>query len=240
MDYEVVAANIRASYREVSPKYRSDDEVEVTTENHRHLSRILNEISSSFQRPIAVLDAGCGTGRYFHCLQNVEQLVGIDVSPEMLKAAEFPVREQQVTARKIELICENVYLASFPPASFDFVYSLGMFGNGCPVTLQMLNRFHEWLRPGGRLFFNAVDVATIPFKYRVRKRLRRLVYPILPQSLKTTLDERQRWLPFFGMTRKELQKLMRETRFGQYAVSSHVCNSPLWRGVLLECSATKE
>ena len=50
MDYEVVAANIRASYREVSPKYRSDDEVEVTTENHRHLSRILNEISSSFQR----------------------------------------------------------------------------------------------------------------------------------------------------------------------------------------------
>src|SRR5437867_2451402 len=115
MDYELVAANLRASYREVNPKYRQDDEIEVTTENHRHYSHILRGISSSFARPITVLDVGCGTGRYFHCLKNVEQLVGIDVSPDMLRAAESPVRESEITAEEIQLICENIFLASFPP-----------------------------------------------------------------------------------------------------------------------------
>src|SRR5258706_7119866 len=116
MDYELVAANVRASYREVSPKYRQDDEVEVTTENHQHYSSILRHISSSFDRAIGVLDVGCGTGRYFHCVRQVEQLVGIDVSPDMLKAAESPVREAEITAEEIQMICDNGILHSFPRA----------------------------------------------------------------------------------------------------------------------------
>ncbi len=36
---------------------------------------------------IDVLDAGCGTGRHFHCLQHVRLLVGVDISAEMLRAA---------------------------------------------------------------------------------------------------------------------------------------------------------
>lgn len=239
MDYEVVGANIRASYREVTPKYRSDDEIEVTTDNHQRLSRLLGGISGSFNRPISALDVGCGTGRYFHCLRNVQQLVGIDVSPDMLRAAEEPVREDEITVEEIQLICENVYLASFPAGSFDFIYSLGMFGNGCPVTVDICERFYDWLKPGGRLFFNAVDLATLPLKYRIRKRLRRLLYPVLPRKTKRQIDERQQWLPFFGMTRKELQKVMRKSAFQQVAVSTHLCTSPLWNGVLLECSATK-
>jgi SAM-dependent methyltransferase len=239
MDYEVVAANVRASYREVSPKYRSDDEIEVTTENHRRLSALLGEVSTSFNRPISVLDAGCGTGRYFHCLRNVQELVGIDISPEMLEAAQSPVRESEVSAGEIQLICENIYLASFPAASFDFIYSLGMFGHGCPVTLDLCERFYEWLKPNGRLFFNVVDLATLSFPYRIRKRLRPIVYPLLPPGLKRRLDERQSWLPFFGMTGKELRRLMAKSSFAQCAVSSHACQSSLWRGALVECSATR-
>src|SRR3954453_15481500 len=102
MDYDLAAENIRASYREVTPKYREDDEIEVKTENHQHLERTLGEISSSFGRPIVVLDAGCGTGRYFHCIRNVQRLVGIDVSPDMLKAAESPVRASQIDTSDIE------------------------------------------------------------------------------------------------------------------------------------------
>src|ERR1041385_9228822 len=92
MNYEEVGANIRAVYRDVCPRYREDDEVEVTTENHRHYCEMLREITTSFDRPISVLDVGCGTGRYFHCLKNVDLLIGLDISPEMLKAAESPVR----------------------------------------------------------------------------------------------------------------------------------------------------
>jgi SAM-dependent methyltransferase len=109
--------------------------IEVTTPRHRHLHGILREISTSFGQPISVLDAGCGTGRYFHCLENVALLVGMDLSPEMLAAARHPVRRDSVAARRVQLLCQNICRACFPAGTFDFVYSLGMFGNGCPVTL---------------------------------------------------------------------------------------------------------
>ena len=239
MDYELVAANVRASYREVTPKYRQDDEIEVTTENHKHYSSILRDISSSFDRPIDVLDVGCGTGRYFHCLQKVEQLVGIDVSPDMLKAAESPVREAEISAEEIQLICDNIFLTCFPPGSFDFIYSVGMFGYGCPVTLELCNRFCDWLKPDGRLFFSVLDFATLTRRRRIRKRAGRILYHLVPSRIKKQLDHRDHWLPFCGVTRKELQTLMRQSAFRRFAISSHICDSSLWRGALLECSATK-
>src|SRR5262245_31570719 len=133
MDYALVEQNIRAAYRNVSHKYRQDDEAEVMTENHRRLADTLHQISLSFGRPISVLDAGCGTGRYFHCLKNVDLLVGVDLCPEMLEAARDPVRHDWVEAKSIRLLCENIYQASFPRETFDFIYSLGMFGNGSPL-----------------------------------------------------------------------------------------------------------
>jgi SAM-dependent methyltransferase len=239
MDYDLAAENIRASYREVTPKYRQDDEVEVTTENHLHLSRILGDISSSFDQPIVVLDAGCGTGRYFHCLQNVRRIVGLDVSPDMLKAAEQPVLQSEIKTTDIQLVCGNIFKASFPSTSFDFIYSLGMFGHGCPVTLEIINQFYDWLKPGGRLFFNVVDFATLPPRVRLKKRIRKVIYAALPQTLQRRLDERQRWLPFSALTRRELQRVMQQSHFRHAAISSHRCHSPLWRGLQLECSAIK-
>src|SRR3954452_23107439 len=96
IDFEGVGENVKASYREVAAKYRRDDEIEVTTEHHRHLRGILTTVSSSFGRPINVLDVGCGTGRYFYCLKNAHSLLGLDLSEEMLKIAEHPVREGDI------------------------------------------------------------------------------------------------------------------------------------------------
>src|ERR1700743_2616180 len=87
-DFKRLGESIRASYKTVATQYRSDDEIEITTEHHRRLSGVLSELTSSFGKPITVLDVGCGTGRYFHCLHNVKQLVGVDVCDEMLKIAE--------------------------------------------------------------------------------------------------------------------------------------------------------
>src|SRR5437868_160758 len=78
-DYHDVAERVRAGYEEIAPRYRSDDEIEVTSANHRRLESILTLISSSFRHPIRALDVGCGTGRYFHCLRNTERLVGMDI-----------------------------------------------------------------------------------------------------------------------------------------------------------------
>ncbi len=230
---------LKLAYARAAAGYRRDDEIEVTTGHHRHLKELLGAISASFGRPISVLEAGCGTGRYFYCLKNVARLTGIDVSPAMLGIAAHPVREDQVSAGTIELKCENVHLARIPAGSFDMIYSLGMFGNGCPVTVDLCGKFYDWLAPGGKLFFDAVDTATLPLARRVRRKIRGGIYPLLPRRWKELLDRRYGRTPMFDLGRRDLERIMRATRFSNITVSSQVCDSPLWRGVHLECYAVK-
>jgi SAM-dependent methyltransferase len=239
MDYQAVEEVVKTGYRQAAPRYRRDDEIEVTTKNHRHLSRILQDTCLSFARPIRVLDVGCGTGRYFHCLANVESLTGIDISEEMLAAAKKPVHSDSITVKQIELARANAYLCNFAPASFDFIYSLGMFGHGCPVSVEICNKFHSWLKPGGKLFFNTVDTSGLPLLYRFRRRVRKLLYPVLPAKLKAQLDERDRRWPFFSLTKSQLAAVLARTEFTQRTITSHRCESPLWKGRHLECLATK-
>ncbi len=240
VNYARVEETIKASYRLATAQYRRDDEIEVTTPNHDRLARRLSEVCRSFSHPTTVLDVGCGTGRYFHCLTNVELLVGMDISDDMLTAARRPVFENQLTARSIELMRGNAYLAEFPPATFDFIYSLGMFGHGCPVNGDILSRFHQWLRPGGKLFFNTVDFAGLPSCHRVKRRVRNLLFPWLTSELQRKLKEREQRAPFFALTEQELTAIVSGSRFAEYSISSHRCESPLWRGQHLECLARKK
>jgi len=239
MNYHEVEERIKAGYREVTAQYRLDDEVEVQSENHRRLAGTLKRLCRLFPYPIAVLDVGCGTGRYFHCLENVSHLTGIDISEQMLAAAANPVRQQEITVTETVLSRENAYLVSFPADSFDLIYSLGMFGHGCPVTVQITNRFCEWLKPGGILFFDIVDFDGLPWWYRTRRRARGCLYPLLPRTFKRMLDRREERSPFFGLTKGQLEEILGETRLDDFTVNSHECKSPLWTGRHLECLATK-
>jgi ubiquinone/menaquinone biosynthesis C-methylase UbiE len=74
MDIQKAEVALQASYASGAAQYRVDDEIEVRTPHHKRLARKLAEITSSFARPVSVLDVGCGTGRYFYCLQKVEPL----------------------------------------------------------------------------------------------------------------------------------------------------------------------
>ncbi len=239
MNYEAVEEVIKAGYREVSSQYRHDDEIEVTTANHQRICATLQRICASFTHPIKVLDVGCGTGRYFHCLTNVEDLTGMDISDDMLRAAENPVRQDLISTKAIRRIRGNIYLTSFEPRSFHFIYSLGMFGNGCPVTMEVCNKFHDWLAPGGKLYFNTVDFAGLPLLYRARRQARHIVYPMLSRRLQGVLDERESRQPSFSMRKDELEDVIRKTKFSAFQVTSHVCESPLWTGRHLECIANK-
>jgi SAM-dependent methyltransferase len=241
VNYTAVEEVIKADYRQVTPKYRADDEIEVTTENHRRLNSTLQNICESFPRPIAVLDAGCGTGRYFHCLTNVEELIGVDISDEMLQAAENPVRQERITARNVRLLRANVHLVQFARESFHFIYSLGMFGNGCPLTVELCNRFYHWLLPGGKLFFNVIDYQGLPLSYRLLKRVRRGIYGLMTRRWQRILDEREARHPFFNASKSQLEDLLCGTEFREFAVASRACKSPLSINVSrhLECVATK-
>jgi SAM-dependent methyltransferase len=239
IDYAAVGEKIRADYRSATAQYRRDDELEVTTPNHRRLGAVLQQLCRSFPQPIRVLEAGCGTGRYFHCLRNVLHLTGIDISEDMLAAAKDPVLKGHVTVPTVELVQGNIFLASFPSGSFDFIYSLGMFGHGCPVTAELCNRFYDWLSPRGQLLFNVVDFKGLPWAYRARRLLRTGFYPLLPLRLRRALDEREKRSPFFALTKRQLLRIMSATQFKDFSAASHRCQSPLWRGRHLECVAKK-
>ncbi len=238
-DYRTFEKHLVTSYDEAASRYRRDDEIEVRSENHRRLCGNLGRISAAFGRAIDVLDAGCGTGRHFHCLQNVNRLVGLDLSPEMLSAAAHPVAGSDVTARNIELIRGSVYEAEFPASSFDFIYSLGVFGHGAQITTALCAKFNEWLRPGGRLYFNTIDTAIDPLRVVVRKKLRGALYPVLPQKMRRKLDERAARSPVFRMDHDALQTIVRAGGFVDFHFSPAVCRTPLWQGVHWECVATK-
>ena len=237
MDILKAETALQAGYAAGAEQYRQDDEIEVTTPHHQRLAEALGELTSSFGRAISVLDVGCGTGRYFYCLRNVERLVGMDISPEMLAAARRPVNRHLVTARRIELIRGNVFMASFARRSFDLIYSFGMFGHGCPVTVEVCNKFYSWLNSGGYLFFDTIDVGGLPWAERLKKGLRKRLYATGPRRLRAALDRRQQGTPFFGLTRQELRRILAASRFTSYRVTSEVCESPIWQGRHLECLA---
>jgi SAM-dependent methyltransferase len=238
LDIQKAEAALQASYASRATQYRIDDDIEVKTPHHRRMAAKLAEISASFGRPISVLDAGCGTGRYFYCLRNVGHLVGMDITPEMLAAAREPVNGHLITAQSIELVRGNIFVATFTPHSFNFIYSFGMFGHGCPVTVEVCDKLHAWLAPGGCLFFDTIDVAGLPRAERAKKRVRKALYAVAPPSLKAALDRRQKGTPFFGLTRRELEDILAASKFSRSTVSSEVCQSPLWQGRHLECLAS--
>jgi SAM-dependent methyltransferase len=235
MKYRPYENLLAPSYDQRAEQYRHDDEIEARSENHRRLGGNLRRICRSFPQPIRVLEIGCGTGRYFHWLENVALLVGTDISAEMLRRAEHPVLQQEITAREIRLVRGSVYEMEFEPGVFDFIYSLGVFGYGAAVTPELCARLHRWLAPGGRVYFDAIE---IPHRATRKDRLREWVYPRLPSGLRQRLDARQA-VPVVRHAREEVRAAMLSAGFSDVVLASNRCHSPLWNGVHLECSGGK-
>src|SRR5437870_12489987 len=119
MNYQSIGNEAKIAIDQVySARYRESDELEITGENHKKICNTLADISRSFGHKISVLDLGCGTGRYFHCLQYVERLIGIDIALNMLKYARNPVKNKEINIDCIDLICANI---------FDFYIAYDLF-----------------------------------------------------------------------------------------------------------------
>ena len=227
--------DLQDNYRSAAAEYRRDDEIEVRTDHHCWIWKTLADLSTSFGREIFALDAGCGTGRHFHCLKDAKKLVGLDLSTEMLRAARAPVRAELISAREIELVCGDVHEVTFPPRSFDLIYSLGMFGYGCELTVEMLNKFYDWLSPDGILLIDISDWSGVLWSVRFRAALRKFAYPILPAFAQRRIDERRQGVPFSPVSRKELKRLLRQSAFPDWEVYRRPYHSPCWSVDKLEC-----
>jgi cyclopropane fatty-acyl-phospholipid synthase-like methyltransferase len=189
---------------------------------------------------VRVLELGCGTGRYFHWLNNTDLLVGTDISSEMLRHAKHPLQAADVTAREIRLIHGNLYDIHFTPGSFDFIYSLGVFGHGAELTATLCDKLMSWLAPGGRLYLDALHQLD-PGRYiRIKKSAKAAVLPFMPKSVRDRVHERKKsTVPTFNHTRAQLEQLMVGAGFEDFMISTNTCQSPLWSGLHTECLARK-
>ncbi len=219
-----------------SAMYRESDESEIAGENHKRYCNILADIRHSFGYRISVLDLGCGTGRYFHCLQHVERMIGIDIALNMLKHARNPVKSNKISIDRIDLICANIFDLHISSDLFDFIYSIGVLGESAPFDLYICNKLFSLLKPGGKLFFTVVDVYSKFEFMSLKRRIAERVCPLLPSMWKGKLRER---LKTFYMTDMELRGILEKSMFTQYEVFRHVSTSPLWIGAHYECIATK-
>lgn len=241
MNYSSFETRIAAEYNRVAPQYRRDDEIEALAENHQRLGGNLRRTCRSFAHPVRVLELGCGTGRYFHWLDNACLLVATDISAEMLKQAQQPLCADRVSIGEIRLLQRNLFETTFEPESFDFIYCLGVFGYGAAVTDVLCQRFARWLVPGGRLYFDAIQKNHTTRFERMKQPLKLAVKRLLPGTLhrmkKASGDEP--YVPVVKHTRAQLERVMQAAGFEDFILSINTCDSPLWTGTHLECSARK-
>jgi len=105
---------------------------------------------------IAVLELGCGTGRYFHLLSNVSTLVGVDISSAMLERANENLQTMSALSGCTRLINSDFVNLQLHEL-FDFIYSIGTLGEYCKFNSEIISKIIGWLKPSGFLFFTIVD-----------------------------------------------------------------------------------
>jgi len=157
-DWGRKAADLYAT--DYARRYREHDEELSHVEAYRAFCDWLRDICGMFRKPIDVLDVGCGTGRYFAALKNVNALVGLDASGPMLAEATNPIAADRITARTIQLVEGDVLSHDFEPASFDLIYSIGVLAEHTPFDVRVVDNVARWLRPGGRFAFTTVHPAS--------------------------------------------------------------------------------
>ncbi len=238
MNSTPAATFLADAYNRNAEQYRKDDEIEAKSENHHRLGGNLRRICQSLSGPVRVLELGCGTGRYFHWLGQVDLLVGTDLSTEMLKRAQHPICESEVAAKEIRLMQGDLYKLEFEPASFDFIYSLGVLGYGAELTPELATKLHTWLAPEGRLYFDAIEELFKGRVDRMKKAVKKAILPRLSPAMQARIKARDT-MPLHLHSRAQIEERLEGAGFRDFAISSNICKSPLWSGSHLECVGRK-
>jgi SAM-dependent methyltransferase len=185
------AARAAERYDAASAKrYRAHDDEFEASGPCRGFAEWLQRICGAFDRPIDVLDLGCGTGRYFWALAGVRSLTGIDASRSMLAEAQRPYLAERITVASVRLIEGDLFAHPFAPLTFDLVYSIGVLAEHAPLNDAIVARVASWLRPGGRFAFTTVHPASPSIHRTPARRVGEWAAPLAPGAAGRALRRR--------------------------------------------------
>ncbi|MBI1973637.1 class I SAM-dependent methyltransferase [Candidatus Micrarchaeota archaeon] len=138
------AKEVRQLYKRIASEYVKEYWGKASPDD-----KYIEEFLSLLPARAKVLDAGCGAGDSVAMfLERGFRAEGIDLSPEMLAIA-----KRKVPKARFRFM--NLQRLSFKPASFDAVYSFGVFEHiPKPGCLKILKGFARVLKQEGFLFLN--------------------------------------------------------------------------------------
>jgi SAM-dependent methyltransferase len=208
---------------EYAEKYYKTDRESVNKPLHRLCCSELKEITSRIVKS-RVLDIGCGTGRYFHCINDCSLLIGMDLSKSMLDMAKTPINLDVKKLDKISLICDDFMDYKKFDDIFDLVYSIGVLGEHAPLTVEILNRIFDLLDQNGIFYFTVVDIKSAKYK-RIRLILKYFfkVFPFLLNQ--HTLKFQSNYLNY-----SDLNRILLNSKFSKTNVEKIDSDSTTWKG----------
>lgn len=139
----------RMARREFDELYQLEDFYWWFVGRRRLVHNLLRQyaVQPSDNRPLRVLDAGCGTGGTMSALGDIGELYGCDIESDALEYCRLR-GFTRIAAAEVERL-------PFGPESFDAVVSCDVLEH-IPDDIGALREMHGLLRPGGVL------VATVP------------------------------------------------------------------------------
>jgi SAM-dependent methyltransferase len=199
-------------------RYRDRDNELQAVQSNQELIAWLGGVCDRFEQPIAVLDLGCGTGRYFWGLRQVATLTGLDASAAMLEEARHPLHAERLAGIPMTLVEGDLMRHTFAAGSFDLVYSIGVLAEHVPLDRALVERVHDWLRPGGRFAFTTVHPSSPSVPATFLRRIATAAVNRTPSVLTGALHQRlvgggmygdERWIAHVLADRFQIETLER-------------------------------
>jgi SAM-dependent methyltransferase len=214
--YSAIVTRARQGYtHDYAVGYRESDDRGFGTRYHLDFEELLREVTSVRKYPLAILDVGCGTGRYWHALRHVRSLNGVDFSFDMLQQAKTPVCAEKITV-PVSLIQSTILDLPFRPQTFDLIYSIGVLGEIFPFDRYVCERLRSLLKPDGRLVLTVQDCRSPSYTSWKRELALRLL-PFMPRPIRRAMSVRLHHR--FWLSEAELHSILGAFPWCQYTIS---------------------